>query len=314
MQFQSIKITEKEVGQRLDIYLSERLDISRSQVQILIKEDNIHLNDKGIKKAGVKLKDNDKISYRLRVAKETKVKAQNIELEVIHEDKNLLVINKAAGMVVHPAASGHMEGTVVNAALAHCKLSSLGDSERPGIVHRLDKETSGVLLIAKSNKTHQKLAKLFQDREIEKTYIALVKGVPKTKKGRIDAALKRSSKARKEIAINPQGRNAITSFEIMQTFRLKNKGSVSMLKVNIETGRTHQIRVHLGSIGHPVIGDKTYGDKKINKYFREHFKLNRQFLHAKTLAFEGQCYEAKLSDDLEGALKILEHPKSHQEG
>lgn len=297
MQFQSYTIKKKDEGQRLDQFLVDFLKLSRSQVQRLIKEDCIYLNHKS-EKANTQIKTGDELLYKIPPAKETQLKGQDIPLDVIYEDENMLAINKPAGIVVHPDESGHSEGTIVNAVIAHCKnLSGIGGEKRPGIVHRLDKDTSGVLLIAKNDETHQKLTKLFHDRKVKKTYLALVKGLPKTKKGRIEAPISRSTKDRKKMAVNHQGKNAVTTFEVDSVYK-----GYSLLRVNIETGRTHQIRVHLASIGHPVVGDPTYGDEKINALFEEKHGLTRQFLHAARLEIDGKVFEAPLPDQLKAVL------------
>ncbi|MFA4814558.1 MAG: RluA family pseudouridine synthase [Candidatus Gracilibacteria bacterium] len=294
MQFQSYKFKKKDEGQRLDQFLVDFLNISRNQVQRLIKEDCVYLNHKS-EKANTRVKIGDELLYRIPVAKASTLKGEKIALDVIFEDKNMLVINKPAGMVVHPDESGHSEGTIVHAVLAHCKnLSGIGGEKRPGIVHRLDKDTSGVLLIAKNDVTHQKLTKLFHDRKVKKTYLALVKGQPKSQKGRIEAPIRRSTTDRKKMAVSHQGKNAITTFEMLAAYR-----GVSLLKVNIETGRTHQIRVHLASIGHPVVGDSVYGDKKLNEEFKEKHGLTRQFLHAQKIEIDGKTFEAALPKDLQ---------------
>lgn len=301
MQFQSLIITEETAGERLDSFCTTKLGLTRSQIQRLIKEGHIRLNHQEPKKSGIRLKDEDTIHYRIPEAKDSKVEAENIPLNIIFEDKDLIVLNKAPGIVVHPDESGHESGTIVNAVLAHAKnLSGIGGEKRPGIVHRLDKDTSGVLLIAKNDETHQKLSKLFHDRKIEKNYIALVKGHLKTKTGTINAAIKRGRQNRQQMAIHAQGKHAITHFETLLTFK-----DVTLLKVNIETGRTHQIRLHLASIGHPVIGDSTYGESKINKDFKKKYGLKRQFLHAQSIAFEKKHFEAPLWEDLDNVLEQL---------
>lgn len=297
MQFQSKTIQKAEAGKRLDQFLVDFLGISRSQAQRLIKENCIFLNREP-EKANTKLKTGDELLYKIPPAKESTVKGEDIPLDVIFEDENMLAINKPAGIVVHPDESGHQKGTIVNAVLAYCKnLSGIGGEKRPGIVHRLDKDTSGVLLIAKNDETHQKLTKLFHDRKVKKTYLALVKGLPKSKKGRIEAPISRSTTNRKKMAVHHQGKKAITTFEVIAAYK-----SVSLLKVNIETGRTHQIRVHLASIGHPVVGDPTYGDKKLNELFEEKYGLKRQFLHAAKLEIDKKTFEAPLPNDLEAML------------
>ncbi len=289
-------ITAEEDKQRLDQILAKLSGWSRSQIQNSIEMGNILINGKVIKKKGLILKENDLITAKLYI-KNHNLKAENIELEIIMENNDYLVINKAPGIVVHPNDSGHSDGTVLNALLAHTKLSKGSSQERPGIVHRLDKDTSGVLIIAKNNETHEKLAKAFHDRKVEKHYIALVKGHMKSNKGRIDAPLRRSSKKRTQMAIHRQGKRAITNFEIISEYK-----DSSLLKINIETGRTHQIRVHMAGIGHPIVGDKVYGDKNFNLYFKNKFGLERQFLHAYSMGIIGKKFKAELWHDLENTL------------
>jgi len=301
MQFQSLKITSKNQGERLDSFAAAKLKLTRNTIQRLISEDHIRLNNESPKKSGQKLKTGDKLSYRLPVAKASTAKPEKIPLKIIHEDKNLIVINKSPGIVVHPDQSGHETGTIVNAVLAHSKnLSGIGGEKRPGIVHRLDKDTSGVLLIAKNDKTHKYLSELFQNRQIKKIYTALVSGHMKTETGRIDAPIKRGSKERQQMAINKQGKHAITHFKVQKSFQ-----NASLLEVQIETGRTHQIRIHMASIGHPIIGDQTYGDKKINKAFKEKYGLTRQFLHASSITYDKKTYKAELWEDLKSTLNLL---------
>jgi 23S rRNA pseudouridine1911/1915/1917 synthase len=305
MKFQKITITEENVGQRLDNFLTKKINLSRNQIKRLLESGDIKLNKQAPKKSGQKLKIGDEIAYRLPEAKSPTPKAEDIPLEIIHEDKNILVINKAAGIVVHPDQSGHESGTIVNAVLAHCKdLSGIGGEKRPGIVHRLDKDTSGILLIAKNDKTHTYLSELFKNRQVKKTYTALVKGKPQSKKGRIEAPIKRNSKSRKQMAINPQGKNAITTFEVLESFK-KAGQTTSLLKVNIETGRTHQIRLHLASIGHPIACDSKYGENTFNQKFRNTTDLTRQFLHASELQIDGKTFIAPLASDLQITLDSL---------
>ncbi len=293
MQFQSAIVPESENGSRLDKFFVSKLGLSRATIQRMVKTHNIHVNKKP-SKASQKVKTGDQVSYRIPDAEDSTMKAEKIPLNVIFEDENILVINKPAGIVVHPDNTGHTTGTLVNAILAHCKnLSGIGGVRRPGVVHRLDKDTSGVLIIAKNDVTHHKLTQLFHDRQVKKTYIALVKGGLKSKKGRIEAPLSRDTVNRKRISVNKQGKNAITTFEVVASYP-----HVSLLKVNIETGRTHQIRVHLASIGHPVVGDQTYGDRLLNHEYRKKYGLERQFLHAERLEIDGKVFEAPLPEDL----------------
>ncbi len=291
MQFQSFTIGAEETNERLDICLTKKTGLSRNFVQNLIKDGLVRVNKIQIEKTGFKVSGNDEIAYKI-LEKDSTVKAENIKLEIIHEDENLLVINKQAGLVVHPSDSGHTSGTILNAALNIDKNASL--------LHRLDKDTSGVLLIAKNQATKNRLSKMFKDRKVEKTYWALVRGVPSKEKGKIEAPLKRNTSNRMRISINSTGKMAITKFKVLEIYK-----NASLLEVNIETGRTHQIRVHMASIGHPVIGDINYGDAKINKEYAEKYNLNRQFLHAKEIKIDGQTYSAKLPDDIESVYNIL---------
>lgn len=292
MQFQIVPLTPNDAGKRLDQYLAQKLGHSRQFIQKLIKAGHVRIN-KNPTKAHHRLEAKEDLAYRIPPAQETGLKAETLPLSILYEDEELLVIDKAAGMVVHPNDTGHREGTVVNAVLAHCpNIQGVGGRKRPGIVHRLDKDTAGVLLIAKTDSMHQHLSALFKKRRIKKTYLALVKGIPKTKKGRIEAPLQRHSKDRKRMAVNPQGKAAFTSFEVQEIYAQlgPQNEKYSLLKVKIETGRTHQIRVHLASIGHPIIGDPVYGEKNLNEYFKEKYGVTHQILQAQELAFEGRRF------------------------
>lgn len=296
-QFQSIITQAKDSGQRLDQFLAEQLDLSRNQVQNLIKREQVYVNTKKAN-SGLKLKEGMEIRFHLD-SKETHFSAEELPLEILYENDDILVINKAPGVVVHPAKSGYKQGTVVNALLHHLGKSK-SKNARPGIVHRLDKDTSGVLLLAKTKKALEKYRALFKNREVEKTYLALVRGCPKTEMGRIDAPIARSVKDRTAMGISEQGKRAVSRFAVLARYN-----GVSLLKVQIETGRTHQIRVHLACIGHPVVGDASYGDRRLNKQFEEKHGLTRQFLHAETLKINGKSYTASLSPDLEAVLTRL---------
>lgn len=300
MQFQSITITESQSGKRLDQVLSEELGQSRAQIQKLIKSGKVRLNNSE-SKSSQKVHAGDKIHYKTE-RKTSPLQAQNIPIEVLFEDEDILVLNKQAGIVVHPDESGHKDKTLVNAILHHSKeLSSGSNPERPGIVHRLDKDTSGALIVAKNNAIHQKLAKAFENREVGKSYLALVKGHPKSKEGRIEAPIKRSSKDRQRMGIHHQGKNAYTEFKILKSYK-----ESCLLEVSIKTGRTHQIRLHLASIGHPVIGDNKYGDSNFNKEFKKKTGLKRQFLHAHTLKILNKMYTAALPKELDDVLNQLD--------
>jgi len=302
-------VNEEQSGKRLDKFLAEKLpDYTRSFIQKLIKDCKIILNKKSIQKSSIKLGEGDKIEIEKTETKEFIAKPEKILLEIIYEDQNFLVINKPTGMVVHPTKTGdHQIGTVVNAVLYHCKkdLSGIGGVNRPGILHRLDKETSGVLTIAKNDKTHQFLSKQIHDREVKKFYLVLIKGQINPKQGTINAPIFRSMKDRKKmnVSAHSKARDALTHYEVLEEYK-----ETSLLKVQIITGRTHQIRVHFSSIGFPVVGDNLYGDVKFNKNFKREFGLTRQFLHAFQIDFKipntkkRQKFEASLDQNLE---KIL---------
>jgi len=294
-------VSIEEEGQRLDQLVSTLTGVSRSQVQNAISAKQIKVNKAAAKKNGVRVSEGDRIEGQIRMP-DHRVQAEDIPLEIISENDDFIVINKDPGIVVHPDESGHAAGTLLNALVAHTQLSDGSSKERPGIVHRLDKDTSGVMIVAKNNKTHEILAKAFHDREVDKYYLALVKGRMKSNSGRIEAALRRSTKNRTKMAIHSQGKNAVTHFEVMEDF-----DGCSLLKIKIETGRTHQIRVHMASIGHPVVCDSVYGDENYNAEFLKEFGLKRQFLHSKELHILGNAYIGGLKKDL---LEVLEKLRS----
>ena len=269
-------VKDKEQNKRIDVYLSEKNeDISRVAIQRLIENQKILVNDKKIK-SSYKVQENDVITLEEEKPKEISLKAQNIPLEIIYEDNDIIVVNKPKGMVVHPA-NGNPDGTLVNAIMAICKnsLSGIGGEIRPGIVHRLDKDTSGIIIIAKNDKAHINLSEQIKNHEVKKTYIAIVRGVVKENQATINMPIGRSNKDRKKMAISKNGKEAITHFKV-----LKRYPEYTVLEVNIETGRTHQIRVHLAQIGYPCIGDETYSSGK-NKW-----GIKGQALHAKSLEFK----------------------------
>lgn len=291
MQFQNLIVEAEEKGQRIDIFLAGKLNKSRNYIQNLIKKGLIRVNQHEIDKNGYRIAARDILAYKL-IEIESEVEAENRPLDVIFENDDYMAINKPAGMVVHPADSGHKTGTILNAALNISKSAAL--------VHRLDKDTSGVLLVAKNQRSKNRLSKLFQDRKVEKTYLALVRGIPRTDTGRIEASLKRHEHNRKKISIDSRGKNAVSIFRVLEVYK-----NAALLEVRIETGRTHQIRVHLASIGHPIIGDPIYGDNKINEEYSRKYGLNRQFLHAKELKIDGHTFTSKLPSDLNKVYKIL---------
>lgn len=270
-----LKITEENNGERIDKYLSTVIEgKTRSFIQGLIADKAITVNGKIIK-SNYKLKSNDEIVIILPEPIELDVKAENIDLNIVYEDSDVIVINKPKNMVVHPAP-GNYTGTLVNGLLYHCKdLSGINGVIRPGIVHRIDKDTTGILVIAKNDEAHNSLAKQFKDHSIKREYYALVEGRFSKESGTIDKPLGRNKKDRLKMDIVEDGRRAVTHYEVLEQY---DKG-VSLIKCTLETGRTHQIRVHMASIGHPLVGDQTYGYKK------QKFKIEGQALHAKTLGF-----------------------------
>lgn len=269
-------VEEQDVNKRLDVYLSEKNEkLSRSAIQRLIEEEKILINNKKAK-ASYKVQQGDEITLEEILPKEIELKAQDIPLEVIYEDNDIIVINKPKGLVVHPA-NGNPDGTLVNAIMAICKdsLSGIGGEIRPGIVHRLDKDTSGILIVAKNDEAHINLSEQIKNREVKKVYIALVRGVVKENEGTIDMPIARSKNDRKKMAVDKNGKNAVTHFKV-----LKRYDGYTLLEVRIETGRTHQIRVHLSEIGYPVVGDVVYSNGK------NRFDVIGQCLHAKSLDFK----------------------------
>lgn len=295
-----IKISDKVKPQRLDVYLSDKLSLSRAQVQKLIQKKYILINQKETK-ASYKLKGGEKISIEFPKPEKLKLEPENIPLQILYQDKDFVVISKPKGIVVHPGA-GVKKGTLVSGLLHHCKdLSSIGGVLRPGIVHRLDKETSGVLIVAKTNSAHLNLSSQFSQRKIKKIYWALVHGDIKENQGKIILPIGRHLKNRKKMAVVPRGRTAQTNWKVLKRYK-----DYTLLELQLLTGRTHQIRVHLNHIGHPVAGDPTYGKRK------NLWGLKTQFLHAKTIGFHhpktGKYME--FSADLSEALiEILEKLK-----
>jgi 23S rRNA pseudouridine1911/1915/1917 synthase len=272
--YQEIEFVASGASGRLDKTLAERFEqLSRVQVQDLIRDGQVMVNGRPVK-ASYRIEGGETIWIKLPLPDEDhEPQPEAIALDIVYEDQHLAVINKPAGMVVHPAF-GHTSGTLVNAVLARWpEIASFSEPERAGIVHRLDKETSGVILIAKTEKAQNVLRMLFKDREIDKRYIALVEGVPDAPDGVINAPIGRDPNQRKRMAVVREGREAVTEFHVLETY-----SGCSLLEVSPKTGRTHQIRVHLAFIGHPVIGDIVYGHRK------QRVKLKRYFLHAASIS------------------------------
>lgn len=285
---------------RLDAYIASKTQMSRVAVQRLIDEEKILVNT--IKqKPSYKVQLNDEITIKKTEPKETKLVAQDIPVEVVYEDNDIIVVNKPKGLVVHPA-NGNPDGTLVNAIMSICKgsLSGIGGEIRPGIVHRLDKDTSGLLIVAKNDKAHIQMSEQIKNREVKKIYMALVRGQVPEEEATINMPIGRSTKDRKKMAVCKTGKEAVTHFKV-----LKRYNKYTLLEVKIDTGRTHQIRVHLSEIGYPVIGDAVYSNGK------NEFGVEGQMLHAKSLDFKhpitgNQMHlEAKLPKYFEDVLKQL---------
>lgn len=272
---ETILIVEKESeNNRIDKYLAEAFNgKSRSYIQGLIEKENIKVNGKSIK-SNYKVKENDEILIAMPKPLELEVVAEDIPLDILYEDNDVIVINKPQGMVVHPAP-GNSTKTLVNALLYHCKdLSTINGVIRPGIVHRIDKDTTGVLVVAKNDEAHNFLSKQLETHSMKREYIALVEGRLKEDKGTINKPIGRNKKDRLKMGIVDDGKRAVTHYEVLERYK-----NTTLIKCVLETGRTHQIRVHMASIGHPLVGDEVYGFKK------QRFKLQGQVLHAKTLGF-----------------------------
>ena len=268
-------IVANSSNERLDLYIANtEKDITRATVQRLLEEKNILVNGMP-KKSSYKVKDGDTIEINMPEAKETKLEAQDIPIEIIYEDSDIIVVNKPKGLVVHPA-NGNPDGTLVNAIMNICKesLSGIGGEKRPGIVHRLDKDTSGILIVAKNDKAHLQMSEQIKNRKVKKIYIALVKGIIKENEATINMPIARSKKDRKKMAVDKNGKEAVTHFKV-----LKRYDKYTLLEIKIDTGRTHQIRVHMAEIGHPVVGDEVYSNGK------NEFGVRGQMLHAKSLDF-----------------------------
>ena len=289
--------------QRLDKFLVKRLpEFSRSRLQGLIKDGFVTVNASTASKSGMMLEKLDVVQMRIPPAQPTTLRPDPIPLNIVYEDGNLMVVNKPAGMVVHPSP-GHESGTLVHAALAHApEMGGISGEIRPGVVHRLDKNTSGLILLAKNDRTQRWLQDQFRAREVEKVYLALVDGHPPTPTGRIEAAIGRDPRQRKQMAVvaASKGREAVSTYTTLETFP-----SHSLLELHPITGRTHQIRLHLSFIGCPVTGDTIYGRKKAS------LPIDRHFLHAASLTIllpgtsQIQKFQAPLPDELEQVLKSL---------
>jgi len=302
MKNHNFTITISNAGERIDKFISESLpDITRSYAKKLIDGGDVTLAGKPVK-SNYKLRVGDEVILNMPELQTLEITAEDIPLDIVYEDSDLLVVNKPQGMVVHPAA-GNSSGTLVNALINHCgaSLSGINGVARPGIVHRIDKDTAGLLLVAKTDAAHQSLAAQLKEHSVVREYIALVCGNVKTDSGTVDKPIGRSEKDRKKMAVTyKSAREAITHFEVLLRF-----SGYTLLRCRLETGRTHQIRVHMASLGHPVAGDKVYGRQK------EKLKTNGQLLFAAKIGFlhpataEYMEFSAELPDYFEGILRKL---------
>ena len=307
----NFSVSPEDVGKRLDAFLAENIeDWSRARLQRLISEGDVTINQKDAK-SSYKLRGDEEIEIELITPIVEAVEAENIPLEVIYEDEYLIVINKQAGLIVH-AGTGVRNGTLVNALMFHFQnLSQLGGKSRAGIVHRLDKNTSGLIVVAKDEITHENLSQQFHDRQVYKSYVALIHGSIRRESGKIEEKIGRDKWNRMKMAINNKGRHALSLWNVRQRFE-----KFTLLDVEIKTGRTHQIRVHLAFLNHPVVGDETYNEGRDNtiadvKIRHAINNLNRFFLHAEKLSFihpktqEKMNFVAALPDELTQFLALL---------
>ncbi|MCB2184031.1 MAG: RluA family pseudouridine synthase [Desulfobulbaceae bacterium] len=298
-------------GKRLDQYVAD-LDqfshLTRTRVQSLIRSGNILVDDQ-LKKTGYRLKSGESVRILLPPAEPSVLIPEKLSIPVLLEDEDIIVLSKPPGLVVHPS-HGHDHGTLVHGLLYQCRnLSGIGGEQRPGIVHRLDKDTSGIMIVAKNDQAHQSLVDQFKSRNVEKYYLAILDGIPREKRGKVDAPIGRHPVHRKKMSILQQGgRHALTHWEILEEFQ-----RFCLVKLKLETGRTHQIRVHMSSLGCPVAGDIMYGRKK-NKL--PGFSISRQCLHSLSLSFnhprtgERFTLTAPLWDDMEDLLHYLRNENS----
>ena len=301
-----MKITDENVKKRLDVYVFETLGITRSSAQGMIDAGLVTVNGKAEGK-NYRLRLGDDIEIEEQEPKELNVEAENIPLDIVFEDDDIIVINKPSGMVVHPAP-GNESGTLVNALLYHCKgsLSGINGVIRPGIVHRIDKDTSGLLVVAKNDESHVFLSSLLKDHGIKRVYHAIVVGHYKENSGTVNAPIGRHPVDRKKMAVVAGGREAITHYEVIEEYP-----SFTYARFQLETGRTHQIRVHTSYIGHPIIGDEVYGGGKTTFEKNNKALLDGQILHAKILSFphprtkEIVTFECELPDNFQKLLARL---------
>ena len=318
-------VNENSNGKRLDIFLTENIrHLTRSFLKKLIEKKQVKINKKILTSPSTKVKVKDQISINIIENDEQNIKPKRIELDIVHEDSDILVINKPKGMVVHPGA-GNCENTLVNALLFKYKkkLSNVNGPLRPGIVHRIDKETSGLLVIAKNNFAHSNLGEQFSNHSIERKYLCLAWGVIRPLNGKISTLISRDKKNRQLMTVSEiNGKKAITNYKTIKVFNIKDIPKISLLECELETGRTHQIRVHLKYKGTSLLGDKQYGKKNIkfkkinNDFFNRLNKLSGQALHAKTLGFihpitkKRMNFNSELPEGFKKILNLLENLSS----
>jgi 23S rRNA pseudouridine1911/1915/1917 synthase len=315
-------VDESENNLRVDVLINKREElISRTRIKNLILKEQLKLNDEVIKSPSKKVNAGDRLNLKIPAPEEASLKPYDFKLEIVYEDEDLLVINKPAGIIMHPGA-GNYDQTLVNALVHYDKdsLSNIGDELRPGIVHRIDKNTSGLVVVAKNNETHENLTKQFSDHSITRVYQLLIWGKLRPSFGRIDTFIVRSSKNRQLMEVSKsKGKRAITNYKTVEVFENKKTPTLSLIECRLETGRTHQIRVHMNYLGNSIIGDDKYKkkfkkiknvDKELNELL---INLNRQFLHAKTLGFihprkkEEMVFTSILPQELNNLLKMLKN-------
>lgn len=276
MEINTYVVQSNNANIRLDKALSQlNSDLSRARIQKLIEEQKVLVNNKP-QKASYKVQEDDTIKIEIEEAKEIELKEQDIPLDILYEDNDIIVVNKPKGLVVHPG-NGNPDGTLVNAIMkiCHSSLSGIGGEIRPGIIHRLDKDTSGVIIVAKNDLAHINISNQIKNREVKKTYIALVRGMVKENEATINMPIGRSKNDRKKMAVRKDGKEAVTHFKVLQRF----EEGYTLLEIRIDTGRTHQIRVHMSEIGYPVVGDYIYSNGK------NPFGVKGQCLHAAKIEF-----------------------------
>jgi len=312
--------TEEDAGKRLDIILAKKINnFTRSNLKKIIKTKKVEVNNSIVTSPSKKIKFNESITVNLQEDPINELKSTKIKIDIVYEDKDIAIINKPAGMVVHPGA-GNYENTLVNGLIYKYKkkLSDINGYLRPGIIHRIDKETSGLLVVAKNNFAHSHIGKQFSEHTIKRKYIALIWGVLRPLNGKIETLISRSKKNRQLMTVSEfNGKKAITNYFTKKIYTIKNIPKISLIECVLQTGRTHQIRVHMSYKGNPLLGDKQYGKKnikfkKINKEFEKKLNyLNRQALHAKNLGFlhpknnELIDFESKLPNDFKKLLDLL---------